>query len=74
MFDKLFEKVYGVIISEEHLIDAVRAFNTLGITRYRFVEISTGCNGGWFVEFTANKIKYYKFLCKVKTIMVTRGE
>ena len=74
MFDKLLERDYGVIIKEENLVNAIRAFNALSIHRYRFVEINNGCDGGWFVEFTANKMKFYKFLCKVKTVMVTRGK
>lgn len=71
MFDKLFDKEYGIIIKEDSLIEATRLFNAYGIKGYRFVEINAGCDGGWFVGFTTNKLNFLRVVRHLNINAVT---
>lgn len=71
MFNKMFEKEYGIIIKEDSLIEATRLFNTYGIKHYRFVEINAGCEGGWFVGFTTTKLNFLRVIGRLNIKAVT---
>lgn len=73
MFNKLFEKEYGIIVKEENLIKATRLFNALSIKDYRFVEISAGCKGAWFIGFTTNKMKFLTVVSRLNIEAITHS-
>lgn len=56
----------SVVINDEHMVDAVRALNELGISEFEFAELGLGKSGLWCVMFHSKKKAFAKFLTKVR--------
>ena len=56
----------SVVIDGDKLLDTIRVFNELGISKYEFVELGLGKSNVFCVAFRASKKTFNKFLARVR--------